>query len=80
VDYLDGQLHAIGEVGLENYLAQQLQQRRKRLGRALRLPAARVSIIITAGPGMPFDRIAALVMAGLALVARPQLRSPGTAA
>jgi len=29
---------------------------------------------------MPFDRIAALVMADWALVGQPQLRSPGTAA
>ena len=26
VDYLEGQLHAIGEMGIENYLAQQLHQ------------------------------------------------------
>jgi bacterioferritin len=26
VDYLEGQLHAIGEIGLENYLGQQLQK------------------------------------------------------
>lgn len=26
VDYLEGQLHAIGEMGLENYLSQQLHQ------------------------------------------------------
>ena len=26
VDYLEGQLHAIGEVGIENYLAQQLHK------------------------------------------------------
>src|SRR5579859_1201549 len=26
VDYLEGQLHAIGEIGLENYLAQQLHK------------------------------------------------------
>jgi bacterioferritin len=24
VDYLEGQLHAIGEIGIENYVAQQL--------------------------------------------------------
>jgi bacterioferritin len=29
VDYLEGQLHAIGEVGLENYLAQQLHKGEK---------------------------------------------------
>jgi bacterioferritin len=26
VDYLEGQLHAIGEMGIENYLAQQLHK------------------------------------------------------
>jgi bacterioferritin len=26
VDYLEGQLHAIGEIGLDNFLAQQLQK------------------------------------------------------
>ena len=26
VDYLKGQIHAIGEIGLENYLAQQLRK------------------------------------------------------
>jgi bacterioferritin len=26
VDYLEGQLHAIGEIGLDNYLAQQLHK------------------------------------------------------
>jgi bacterioferritin len=26
VDYLEGQLHAIGEIGIENYLAQQLHK------------------------------------------------------
>jgi len=29
VDYLEGQLHAIGEMGLENYLAQQLHKAEK---------------------------------------------------
>ena len=29
VDYLEGQLHAIGEVGLDNYLAQQLHKGEK---------------------------------------------------
>jgi|SRR5580704_9858938 bacterioferritin len=27
VDYLEGQLHAIGEIGIENYVAQQLHKR-----------------------------------------------------
>ncbi len=37
VDYLEGQLHAIGEMGIENYLAQQLHkgERRERLARAV---------------------------------------------
>lgn len=30
VDYLEGQLHAIGEMGLENYLAQQLHKDEKK--------------------------------------------------
>ena len=29
VDYLEGQLHAIGEMGIENYLAQQLHEDKK---------------------------------------------------
>jgi bacterioferritin len=29
VDYLEGQLHAIGEIGIQSYLAQQLQKEDK---------------------------------------------------
>ena len=30
MDYLEGQLHAIGEMGIENYLAQHLHRARKK--------------------------------------------------
>ena len=29
IDYLEGQLHAIGEMGIENYLAQQLEEKKE---------------------------------------------------
>ena len=29
IDWLEGQLHAIGEMGLQNYLAQQLHERKR---------------------------------------------------
>jgi bacterioferritin len=32
VDYLEGQLHAIGEMGIENYLAQQLHKGKEEKG------------------------------------------------